>query len=186
MKQFLGNLWGRVLAVLAALALFGAVAAEIVTASKASSGARVAQLQADYASMKQKAEADVAHYTAAIAEQTAKNADLREKSDASAAAFASQVQAEVAKNAAIKQQAESDLKRAEADLEEANSVYAKRQALAEAAKVEAELANVKANIAFLRPQLVQCYRPCASENAGRGDFAGCLARCMTSLVNTLR
>lgn len=158
MQSYLRSHWGKATAVLAALAVFGGVAAEFVAIKRTTNEGVIALWMARYADLKQHADAIAAKYKAEIARQVAVNAEIRKKADA-------------------------DLRAAEAEIEQVNSTYAHQQADADTRKTEAELKNLKSRIAIIEPIIVKCIRPCAAKLTGRpkryGELsgAGCIADC---------
>lgn len=181
-QEILATAWGKLLALLTITTLAGGLVTEAVAIWNGTSEARIAHFTADYTDAKQKADANVAAFTAAIAAQKAFNGQLREKAKADEANYAAELQHQIARNAEIRKQAESNLKRAEADLNQATSVYAQRQATAEVAKIEAQLADKTVDRDRLKRDVEKCYRPCTKQSSQQ--YAECLTHCAMGIYGS--
>jgi hypothetical protein len=137
-SDFIGTVWGKVLAMVATIMVLLGVGAEAVVLYSQKFEAAIKTEIAVNADKRQAAEARVEQQKARIAQEAATNARLLEQAKAAKATAEAHAAYEVAVTADIRQKAEAKYARQMAIIEKAKATYAERIKRAEADKLQQE------------------------------------------------
>ena len=142
-SDFIGTVWGKVLALVATMMVLLGIGAEAVVLYSQKLEAATKTEIAVNADKRQAAEARIEQQKARIAQEAAANAQLLEKAKAAKTTAEANAARAAADNAAIKQRADAKYATQMANIERAKATYAERTKRAEADKLQQEALTQK-------------------------------------------